>query len=82
MAFPPSPLLLLLLFLAFAAVLISLFVTVHRKINFLVNLYWDNKYSDSDSDFVSFSVDRDLRRCASHCWLVNRSLIDENNGLL
>ena len=25
-------------------------LTVHRKTNFLVNLYWDNKYSDSDSD--------------------------------
>ena len=23
---------------------------MHRKTNFLVNLYWDNKYSDSDSD--------------------------------
>ena len=23
-------------------------LTVHRKTNFLVNLYWDNKYSDSD----------------------------------
>ena len=38
-------------FLAFAAVFISplftLFVTVHRKTNFLVNLYWDNKHSDS-----------------------------------
>ena len=27
-----------------------LFPTVHRKTNFLVNLYWDNKYSDSDSE--------------------------------
>ena len=39
-------------FLTFVAVVISLlfilFVTVHRKTNFLVNLYWDNKYSDSD----------------------------------
>ena len=25
-------------------------LTVHRKTNFLVNLYWDNKYSDSDSE--------------------------------
>ena len=25
-------------------------LTVHRKTNFLVNLYWDNKDSDSDSD--------------------------------
>ena len=23
---------------------------MHRKTNFLVNLYWDNKDSDSDSD--------------------------------
>ena len=44
-------------FLAFVAVspcynislLFILFPTVHRKTNFLVNLYWDNKYSDSDS---------------------------------
>ena len=28
----------------------GLSLTVHRKTNFLVNLYWDNKYSDSDSD--------------------------------
>ena len=28
-------------------------LTVHRKTNFLVNLYWDNKYSDSDSEDVS-----------------------------
>ena len=39
-------------FLTFVAVFISLlfnlFVTVHRKTNFLANLYWDNKYSDSD----------------------------------
>ena len=27
-----------------------LFPTVRRKTNFLVNLYWDNKYSDSESD--------------------------------
>ena len=25
-------------------------LTVHRKTNFLVNVYWDIKYSDSDSD--------------------------------
>ena len=41
-------------FLAFASrVKLLLFIislTVHRKTNFLVNLYWDNKYSDSDSD--------------------------------
>ena len=40
-------------FLAFVALFLSqlfiLFVTVHRKTNFLVNLYWDNRYSDSDS---------------------------------
>ena len=40
-------------FLAFVAVIINLlfilFVTVHRKTNFFVNLYWDNKDSDSDS---------------------------------
>ena len=40
-------------FLAFVAVFISvlfiLFVAVHRKTNFLVNLYCDNKYSDSGS---------------------------------
>ena len=39
-------------FLAFAAVFISLlfnlFVTVHRKTNVLANLYWDDKYSDSE----------------------------------
>ena len=29
---------------------------MHRKTNFLVNLYWDNKYSDSDSVCV-------LREC-------------------
>ena len=27
----------------------SLFFTVHCKTNFLVNLYWDNNHSDSDS---------------------------------
>ena len=26
------------------------FCSVHRKTNFLVNLYWENQYSDSDSD--------------------------------
>ena len=31
---------------------------MHRKTNFLVNLYWDNKYSDSDSD-----------KCILHTWL-------------
>ena len=30
--------------------LFILFPTVHRKTNFVVNLYWDNKYSDSVSD--------------------------------
>ena len=44
-------------FLAFVAVFISLlfilFLTVHRKTNFLVNLYWDSNYSDSDSLNVS-----------------------------
>ena len=49
-------------FLAFVAVLnyycLLLFIislTVYRKTNFLVNLYWDSKYSDSDS--VLFFVD-------------------------
>ena len=41
-------------FLAFVGVFISLsfilFVTVHRDTNFPVNLYWDNRYSDSDND--------------------------------
>ena len=41
-------------YLAFVAVFVSLwfilFVTAHRKTNFLVNLYWDNKISDSDCD--------------------------------
>ena len=32
-----------------SSLLFILFVTVHRKTNFLVNLYWDNKYSDSHS---------------------------------
>ena len=32
-----------------------LFPTVHRKTNVLVNLYWDNKYSDSDSNSNSDS---------------------------
>ena len=40
-------------FLAFVVVfvilLFILFATVHRKTNFLANLYWDNKYSDSNS---------------------------------
>ena len=27
-----------------------MFPTVHCKPNFLVNLYWDNKFSDSDSE--------------------------------
>ena len=39
--------------LAFVAVFISLlfilFVTVHCKTDVLVNMYWDDKYSDSDS---------------------------------
>ena len=43
-------------FLAFVGVFICLlfilFVTVHRKTNFLVNLYWDNKDSDSDSTHI------------------------------
>ena len=43
-----------IVFVAFVAVLITplfiLFVTVHRKTNFLVNLYRDNQYSDSDSE--------------------------------
>ena len=30
--------------------LLILFATVHRKTDFLVNLYWDNRYSDFDSD--------------------------------
>ena len=45
-------------FLAFDEVFISLlfilFVTVHRKTNFLVNLYWENKYSDSDFFNICF----------------------------
>ena len=40
-------------FLALVAVFISLLfillVTMHRKTNFLVNLYRDNTYSDTDS---------------------------------
>ena len=32
--------------------LFILFSAVHRKTNFLANLYWDNKYSDSDCDVV------------------------------
>ena len=36
------------------SLLFILFPTVHRKTHFLVNLYWDNTYSDSDS------YDRDL----------------------
>ena len=43
-----------ILILAFVAVFISLlfilFVIVHRKTIFLVNLYRENKYSDSDSE--------------------------------
>ena len=32
-------------------------LTVHCKTNFLVNLYWDNKYSDSDSDlFLNWHI--------------------------
>ena len=42
------------MFLAFVAVFISmlfiLFVTVHHQTNFLVNLYWDNKDSESHYD--------------------------------
>ena len=33
-------------FFVFISLLFILFVTVHRKTNLLVNLYWDNKYSD------------------------------------
>ena len=33
----------------FISLLFILFVAVHRKKNVLVNLYCDNKYSDSDS---------------------------------
>ena len=44
-------------FLAFVAVFISLllilFVTVHRKVNFLVNVYWDNKDSDSQDHLMT-----------------------------
>ena len=28
---------------------------MHRKTNFLVKLYWDNKYSDSDSDYCKMN---------------------------
>ena len=35
---------------------------MHRKTNFLVNLYWDNKYSDSDSDSESHSMQSGRRR--------------------
>ena len=48
-------------FLAFVAVFInllfSLFVTVHRKINFLVSLYSDSKYSDTEAIFVNIESD-------------------------
>ena len=44
-----------LVFLAFVAMFFSplciLFVIVHHKTNVLVNLYWDSRYSDSDSVF-------------------------------
>ena len=40
----------LLAFVAlFLSLLFILFVTVHRETHFLVNVYWDNTYSDSDS---------------------------------
>ena len=32
-------------------ILFILFLTVHHKTNFLVNLYWNNKYSDSESEY-------------------------------
>ena len=41
-------------------------LTVHRKTNFLVNLYWDNKDSDSDSDselFRSMGTRRVIQTC-------------------
>ena len=34
----------------FISLLFMVFVTVHRKTNFLVNVYWGNQYYDSDSD--------------------------------
>ena len=38
--------------------------TVHRKTKFLVNLYWDNKYSDSDSMLTAvFRSKRAVRQC-------------------
>ena len=46
-------------FLAFVTVFLSLlfilFVTVHCKTNSPVNLYWDNKYSDSDHNRHNFN---------------------------
>ena len=32
----------------FEHLLFILFLTMHHKTNFLVNLYWDNNYSDHD----------------------------------
>ena len=57
-------------FLAFVAVFISLlfilFDTVHCKTNFLVNLYWENKYSDSDSGVCSPSKQSSLHVFTEH----------------
>ena len=48
------------MFLAFVAMFISLLfillVTMHHKTNFLVNLYKDNRYSDTDSCFFHLMV--------------------------
>ena len=49
---------------------------MHCKTNFLVNLYWDNKYSDSDSESDSdsscSSLDCEIQlplKNGAQCWV-------------
>ena len=44
---------------------------MHRKTNFLVNLYWDNKYSDSDSESHSMQSGRRRKRVWNEHWKVD-----------
>ena len=55
----------LVYFLSFVAVLkyqsvVYSIPTVLHKTSFLVNLYWDNRYSDSDSDVRYFHHDLNM----------------------
>ena len=48
----------------YRSVIYSIFVTVSHKTNFLVNLYWNNKYCDSDSELSYFAFNN---YCLDRC---------------